>query len=48
MKDMFCSVVGELVLVATTPFGNVGGDEGELYQTLFKDNNEDEGVLISP
>lgn len=30
------------------PLESVGGDEEEAYQTLFEDNNDDEGMLINP
>lgn len=42
------SAVSKLTLRAIAPFKSKEGDDEEVNQTLFKNNNEGEGVLISP
>lgn len=37
----------KVALGATAPIESVEGDDKEVYQTLFEDNNEGEGMLIS-
>lgn len=39
-------MVKELTLGATAPFENGEGEKDGIYQTVFKDDREGEGVLI--
>lgn len=45
MKDSFWTAVVELFPRATVPFVSVEGDEEEVYQPLFEDNNEEKVCL---
>lgn len=47
VKDLFGPMVNELPVGAVAPFKSVEGDKDDVYQTLFKDDCEGEGLLIS-